>query len=379
VPKPTIANFSAGPAALPEWVDQQLLLAGRDFHGTGIPVWSISHRHPKFDKMMDDIIGLVRQLLEVPPGYSIALVPGGATTQFKAWVLNMPYIPGPHIGYVDSGHWSRQALAAGRELEDADLCSSMVVASTEADGYRSMPDLQGDIVGRTANVDFVHLVSNETVNGTQMQAFPTSGWGLRPPVVADMSSDLFSRPIPIQAFGYIYAGAQKNFGASGVTLVIVRDELVHDKNLVYPASLDLREQIRVKNGLRNTPATFALASVYYMLKWIKREGGVTEMDRRARERANVLYNTIDESHAFETVVEPSHRSMMNVTFRLRDRAQQANFLHMCEARNIVGIKGHVAADVHYGPHLRASLYNGQTLDAVQRLIDAIHAFDHLHN
>jgi phosphoserine aminotransferase len=374
-----IANFSAGPAALPVIVQEQLLGAMANFRGTGLPVCSISHRDPVFEKVLERSIELVRELLCIPNDYEVLFLPGGATSQFKAWLLNLPEEIGDlHVGYIASGHWSELAMRAGQELEKDSMCTVIEAATSREDQYRRFPSIR---IGRNMFVqpdglDYVHMVTNETVNGTQVRFDDIEVDG--PTLVADMSSDIMSRPFDVSKFGIIYAGAQKNLGIPGATLVIVRKDQIGPGHATLPAPLCYAEQChptRGKGGLRNTPDTVALCSVYYSLQWIKQNGGVAGMQQRAKERADTLYAAIDNSSAFVGIAQTDHRSDMNVTFCLRDQGRQAEFLQFCAAKGIVGIKGHAGADKYYGPHLRASLYNGQTIAAVERLIEIMNDFE----
>lgn len=364
------ANFTAGPALLPKQVEEKLRRATVDFGGTGLPIWSISHRSSAIEKMCGESRELVKELLNVPKGYSVLFVSGGATTQFKSWILN--FGGGVKtIGYIDSGHWSGEAIKAARELEAHNFCSVRVLASSAKDGYRSIPYIAND---DRHTCDFVHFTTNETANGTQLafELSPQYGGGAW---VADMTSDIFSRPFSVSCFGLVYAGAQKNLGIAGATIVIVRDSLIEDWHKALPAPLSYAEQKKANGALRNTPDTLALCGVYYTLQWIKARGGVVGMQKRSQERASALYRAIDESSEFEGIAQQYARSAMNVLFRLRDESRHDTFLRLCEQCGVVGIRGHVGADKHYGPHLRASLYNGQTMENVNLLADLIQVFD----
>ena len=365
------ANFTAGPALLPVEVEEKLRRATFDFGGTGLPIWSISHRSSAIEQMCGESIELVKELLNVPKGYSVLFVSGGATTELKSWIVNISGGRVKAIGYIDSGHWGNEAIKAARELEAHNFCSVRILASSAKDKYRFIPYLAND---ECHECDFVHFTTNETANGTQLafELSPQYGGGTW---VADMTSDIFSRPFPVSCFGLVYAGAQKNLGIAGATIVIVRDSLIEDGHKALPAPLSYAEQKKWKGALRNTPDTLALCGVYYTLQWIKGHGGVTGMQNRSRERASALYSAIDGSSMFEGICADYARSTMNVLFRLRDQGRHDAFLRLCERHGIVGIKGHSGSDKHYGPHLRASLYNGQTMENVNLLVDLIQVFD----
>ncbi|MBI4068512.1 3-phosphoserine/phosphohydroxythreonine transaminase [Candidatus Kaiserbacteria bacterium] len=365
------ANFTAGPAVLPRPVEEKLRRATHDFAGTGLPVWSISHRHPVVEKFCSDATALVCELLKVPKGYSVMFVPGGATTQFKGWLLNIVGRKALKIGYVDSGHWAGEAIKAARELTEANFCTVHMLATSKEDMYRSLP---ADMFAHDSEVVCIHYTSNETVNGTQIKldAIPDGREVIR---AADMTSDIMSRPVPVEKFGLIYAGVQKNLGVPGLALVIVRDDLLDAPHPALPAPLSYAEQKKANGGLRNTPDILAIASVHYILEWIKEAGGVAEMEKRSRERAALLYDAIDHSDVFACISAPADRSLMNVIFRVRNEHQHEKFMHACEESDIVGINGHAGANKYYGPHLRASLYNGQTMENVQRLLEVMHKFE----
>ena len=383
--KKNIANFTAGPSLLPAEIEQGLRAATRDFLGTGVSIWSISDRQPLVEDIVQATADLLRKVLSVPKSHAVAFVPGGASSQFTAWILNMTRWPGkedtrrPKIGYVDSGYGSRKAFEAGECLQAAGLCSVGIVASSKREDYRTAPcvaHVPKDVA------DFVHMTSNETANGTQLRldGFAVSeycNYRRTYPIIADMSSDIFSRRFNVDDFEYIYAGAQKNAGVAGATIVIVRETLIEGKtgSLVLPSPLCVENQVGAQSGLYNTPDLLAIYSIYLTLRWIVNSGGIEEMERRSINRADALYCAIDTSDLFEGIVSPESRSLMNVTFRLRDASMHESFLKLCTDAGIVGIDGHEGVVPLYGPHCRASLYNAQTIKNVRRLIDVMREFE----
>ncbi len=371
-------NFGAGPAMVAPEVLALLVEAEKAFPGTTKPLSSINHRDEKFEAMVDDTIALVKKLLDVPAGYSVLFVPGGATTQFTAWALNIVHNGKfrPMAGYVDSGHWGHEAYQLSERLYSGGVCGIRKIASTAKQNYRVYPRFE---IG-AQRLDYLHVVTNETVNGTQMQNL--SGIPKRDGlvVVADMTSEIMSRPIPFDRFGIVYAGTQKQFGLSGtLVLIIVRDDLVQAGHPLLPEPLSYKEQIKEKGGLRNTVSTGPLYSVYLTLQWIEAHGGIQAMQQRAEMRASQLYRILDESGSFYLgVAEHESRSKMNVTFQLRDTNLHTAFLAYCEKAGLVGLNGHIGAHAYLGPYIRASLYNVMPFSGVHRLIGVMHEFKKLH-
>ena len=371
-------NFGAGPAMSAPEVLLALAQAERRFPGTHTPLSSINHRHPVYEAMVDETVALVKKILQMPPGYSVLFVPGGATTQFTAWALNIidPRKFTPSVCYVDSGHWGLEAYELSEGLYQGHMCYPRKVASS-APGYRTYPRLCLDAWRKP--VDYLHVVTNETVNGTQLPSLYDIPQRDGLVVVADMTSEIFSRPIPFDRFGVVYAGTQKQLGISGgLVMVIVRNDLLRRAHSLLPEPLCYLKQLEDKGALRNTVPTMPLYSVYLTLKWIERHGGIRDMEERAQYRAQLLYNAIDESAEsdgfYQGIAEPGSRSRMNVTFRLQTQALQPEFIAHCENVGLVGLKGHSGAEPYLGPHLRASLYNVMPVDGVFRLIEVMHDF-----
>jgi phosphoserine aminotransferase len=371
------ANFNAGPAILPESVEKKLRQATFDFEGTGLPVWSVSHRDWSVENICQKNITLAEELLAVPDGYTTLFLPRSATDQFKDWILNLPCAYDvPLIGYIDSGHWSSKSIDAARELEAGGHCKVYVLASSKDGGYHFVPTKMKE-PSYEGELDFLYLTTNETANSIRMPLSDTT-WpysdisGVR---VADMTSDIMSRPFNVSEFGLIFAGAQKNLGVTGTTLVIIRDDLIGEGHCTLSGPSCYAKQNKHYGALYNTPNVLSLVSVYYMLEWIKEMGGVAEMEKRAHERASKLYNVIDESDVFEGVVNPEDRSVMNILFRLRDQSQHNLFLKRAKKAGIEGIEGHRGSNKYYGSHFRASNYNGQTMENIDKLIDVMQTFE----
>lgn len=379
-------NWFAGPAKLVPEVEAYLRKAITNFAGTRLSILSTSHRTTPFEVMLADAIKHVRELLDVPKDYAILFVPGGAAIQFKGWLLNLikPGKPSellpPQVAYLISGHWGNEAYQAGLEFSYGGFCRVRKFRTSERDLYRSFPRIN---IGRfhVGKQHFVHVVTNETVNGTRapMEALyrlARQGWVL----VADASSDIMARRIDITQFGMVYAAAQKNIGPPGSTLIIVRKNLIdHAPHPFLSAPMSYRAQVEAFGGLKNTPDTIALLGIALTLKWIREQGGVAVMEARARERADLLYSTIDTSDGyFAGIANPSDRSDMNVLFQLADTDLRPVFLAESIKAGFVGIKGHATAEKYLGVHIRVSIYNAATLEDVRRFIEFMHEFRTAH-
>ena len=358
-----IHNFGAGPAALPEPVLEQArdnLLA---LPGVGMSVLEISHRSKPFDEILTAAESNVRTLASVPDGYHVLFLQGGATLQFSMVPMNL--LPGSASGaadYVITGSWSQQAAA-----EAAKFGTVRIAGTTEADGFRRIPSEAELTLG--ADAAYVHLTTNNTIVGTQWRTMPETG---DVPLVVDASSDIFSRPIDVARHGLIYAGAQKNLGPAGATLVIVRPDLAERG----PSSLPklLRYATHVKGGSRaNTPPVYAIYLMSLVTAWLREQGGLAAMAARNERKAAVLYGTIDRSAFYRGVAAPEHRSLMNVTFRLADVALEARFASEAAAAGLAGLKGHRSVG-----GLRASIYNACPDAAVDALAEFMAEFERRH-
>jgi phosphoserine aminotransferase len=351
-------NFNAGPAALPLPVLQRARDELLNFAGTGMSVLEMSHRSKTYEAVQQRAEALLRQLLDIPSDYRVLFLQGGASLQFAMVPLNfLP--PGRTAAYVRTGSWSEKA-----EAEAAKIGQVRVAASTEDGGYRRIPDvseLQWD-----PEDAYVHITSNNTIEGTQWQQFPDTG---SVPLVADMSSDILSRPIPVERFGLIYAGAQKNLGPSGVTVVIVRDAWLETARRDLPTML--RYDVHAKHGsLYNTPPTFAIYLLGLVLEWVRDQGGVAAMQVQNEEKARIVYEAIDQSDGFYAGhAEPNSRSRMNVTFRCPTPDLDKRFAAEAAEAGLVGLAGHRSVG-----GLRASLYNAVTVESCARLAEFMHDF-----
>lgn len=373
-------SFSPGPAPKSETAREECMLAEIDFEGTGMPASEIPHRHKRVEKMLADTRELMRELLDIPASHTPLLLEGGATGHFTALPQQLRSRSGDgpvKVGYVDGGYWSGRALAECKKI-DPFRCVPHVLASSVEDDYKNIPSIiHAQQKAIDARMDYLFFNANETTNGTQVpdDVMISLGAGSYPYPIVDTTSELFSRPIDVSKFGAIVASAQKNFGNQGLTAVIVKNDLIVPCPAGVSATFDYRRSLGKLGGPPNTFSVPTLVSIYAMLKWIKDEGGVEEMEKRARIRAGLLYNILDKSGLFEGIASPAHRSLMNVIFRLRDPSRHAAFAEACEAAGIVSINGHRELNELYGEHFRISIYNGIPIEHVEYLVDTMAEFE----
>jgi phosphoserine aminotransferase len=355
---PKIHNFSPGPSILPRQAMEAGSRACLDFNGTGLSLLEMSHRGKDFIAVMDQAISLVKELLGVPSGYSVLFLQGGASMQFAMVPYNL-LDEGETAAYLDTGTWANKAL------KEAKLFGNVkVVASSKDQNYAYIP--KGYAI--PADAKYFHVTSNNTIFGTQMQRFPESPV----PVVADMSSDIFSRPVDVAKFGLIYAGAQKNMGIAGTTLVIVRDDLLGKVKRKIPSMLDYKLHIE-NESMYNTPPVFAVYVAMETLKWVKQMGGVAAMQKRAEEKAARLYAEIDANPLFKGTCAAEDRSRMNVTFVMNKPELEDAFNKAAEAANLSGLKGHRSVG-----GFRASIYNALELESIDALVAVMRDFARKH-
>lgn len=352
-------NFGAGPSILPQEVIRATAEACINFDGMDLSLMEISHRSPNFQAVIDEAHALVVELLQLPADYSVIFLGGGASTQF----CYVPYNLLEHkAAYLNTGTWAKKAL------KEAKLFGEVVeVASSEAAHYTYLPK---DFTVPT-DADYFHITTNNTIYGTEWHEDLDSPV----PLVADMSSDIFSRVIDPTKYALIYAGAQKNLSMAGVTLVIVRNDVLGKVTRPLPTMIDYRTHID-KGSMFNTPPVVPIFTCLQTLRWIKAQGGVAEMERRAHQRAQLLYGEIDRNSLFRgTVTDPADRSYMNVCFVMAEghEALESEFLSFATARGMHGIKGHRSVG-----GFRASIYNAMPLEGVQALVETMQAFEAQH-
>lgn len=352
-------NFSAGPAALPTQVLQQAQAELLDYAGTGMSVMEMSHRSAEFIDIAERAERDFRELLQISDDYHVLFLQGGATLQFAMVPLNLLGDRGT-ADYVNTGSWSTKAIK-----EAARLCSVNVVASAEEHSFDRIPDPAAWAC--SADAAYLHICSNETIGGVQFHSFPDRAGG--PPLVADMSSDILSRPIDVSRFGLIYAGAQKNVGPAGLTLVVVRKDLVGAARPGTPSMLDYAVHAEA-GSMSNTPPTYAWYLAGLVFAWIRSLGGVAALDELNRRKAGKLYAAIDGSNLFRAPVVVEDRSIMNVPFTLPDGELDAAFLAGAKDRGLLNLKGHRSVG-----GMRASLYNAVPESAVDALISYMQEFE----
>ena len=349
-----IHNFSAGPAILPAEVIEESAKAVLDFNGMGLSLLEISHRSKPFMAVMEEAEQLVRELYNLSDEYGVMFLSGGASTQFFMIPMNL-LDSGSKAAYIDTGVWANKAIKEAKNFGAVE-----VIASSKDQNYNHIPtDYQ-----LPSETTYLHITSNNTIYGTQYHNWPESSI----PLVCDMSSDVFSRPIDSKKFGLIYAGAQKNMGAAGTTLVIVKKDLLGKTNRTIPSMLDYR--IHIENGsMYNTPPVFPIYVSMLTLRWIKKMGGLAEMEKRNKAKAALLYKEIDENPLFIGTVDPKDRSLMNVCFLLKDSNLDKEFMELTKQAGIDGILGHRSVG-----GFRASIYNAMQIESVQVLVDVMDDF-----
>ncbi|MGB7435356.1 MAG: 3-phosphoserine/phosphohydroxythreonine transaminase [Candidatus Acidiferrum sp.] len=352
-------NFNAGPAALPLVVLERIREELLDYRGTGMSVMELSHRSAEFEAINNAAEQNLRKLLVIPDDYAVIFVQGGGSLQFSSVPQNLA-LPGKPIDVLHTGAWTAKAIA---ELKKGFLHN--IAASTEGEKFTRVP--RGDEIALSRDASYTYMCTNNTIEGTQYHTIPTSA----SPLVADMSSDIASGPLDVSKFGLIFAGAQKNLGPSGVTIVIVRKDLAEraDKNL--PTILQYRTHIKEKS-LYHTPPTFAVYVLGLVTEWFAAEGGLAGMQRRNEAKAKLLYDTIENSNGFyRCPVEKTSRSLMNVVFRVAggDETVEKEFAKGASADNLIGTPGHRSVG-----GMRISLYNAVGQDAVEALVAYMREF-----
>ncbi|MEJ2516107.1 MAG: 3-phosphoserine/phosphohydroxythreonine transaminase [Gammaproteobacteria bacterium] len=356
-----VYNFSAGPAALPLDVLEKARAELTSFAGSGMSVMELSHRGKEFVSIAEQAETDLRALLNIPDNYRVLFLQGGATGQFSAVPMNLAGAE-DRADYVVTGSWGKKALAEGRRLLDA-----QVAADSAESGYTRIPD--PSTWQRHDDAAFLHYTPNETIGGVEFHFVPDTG-GV--PLVADMSSTILSRPLDVTRFGLIYAGAQKNIGPAGLTIVIVRDDLVGRARETTPGFLDYRAQADAGSML-NTPPTFAWYIAGLVFQWILDQGGLEAMGERNRRKAETLYGAIDASDFYANPVDPDCRSWMNVPFTLMDPALDGTFLEEARQAGLVTLKGHRSVG-----GMRASIYNAMPQEGVDALVAFMKDFERKH-
>ena len=356
-----VFNFSAGPAALPESVLRQAADEMLDWHGSGMSVMEMSHRGKEFISIHAEAESLLRELLAVPAGYKVLFLQGGALGENAFIPMNL--LRGKtSIDFVNTGEWSKKSIKEARKYARAN-----VVASAAETGFDRVP--ARDTWQLDPDAAYVHICSNETIGGVEYHWTPDTG---AVPLVADMSSNLLSRPVDVSKYALIYGGAQKNIGPAGLTIVIVREDLLGQALPITPSVFDFKEQAD-NDSMLNTPPTYAIYMAGLVFNWIKAQGGLVAMEAHNRKKAALLYDFLDASSFFSSPVARADRSLMNVPFKLRDEALDAEFLKGAQARGMLQLKGHRSVG-----GMRASIYNAMPIEGVQALVAYLKEFEARH-
>lgn len=348
-------NFNAGPSILPQVAIENTAKAVLDLNGIGLSLLEISHRSKEFQAVIDEAVALFKELLGIPEGYQVLFLGGGASLQFCMVPFNLM---GKKSAYLETGVWAKKAAKEAKYFGDA-----VVVASSADKNYSYIP--KGYTVPEDA--DYFHITTNNTIYGTEIR----TDYDCNIPLVADMSSDILSRPVDVSKYALIYGGAQKNLGPAGVTFVIVREDMLGKMERPIPTMLDYRTHIK-EGSMFNTPPCLPIFTVKETLKWIKSLGGVKEIEKMNIAKANLLYNAIDNSKMFVGTAEKDSRSLMNICFVMKEeyKDKEDAFMEFAKSRGMIGIKGHRSVG-----GFRASTYNALPIESVQALVDCMSDFE----
>jgi phosphoserine aminotransferase len=353
-------NFSGGPATLPLAVLEKVRDELLDYRGTGMSVMEMSHRSPEYEEINSRAEQLLRRLMAIPEEYAVLFLQGGGSMQFTMMPLNL-HVDGKPVDVLHTGMWTAKAIA---ELKKS--APYRIAATSEPEKFTRIPRVNE--IDLASDASYVYMCSNNTIEGTQWRTMPRTG---DVPLVADMSSDILSRQMNVRQFGAIFAGAQKNLGQSGATVVIIRKDLAERADPKLPSLLQYRTEIK-EHSLFHTPPTFAVYVLGLMLEWIDGEGGAGALERRNEAKAKLLYEAIDSSSLYKCPVEQESRSRMNVVFRLADGDEEleSRFAKEAATEGIVGIVGHRSVG-----GMRVSLYNAVTIESVEALVGFMKHFE----
>ena len=356
-----VINFSAGPAVLPESVLRQAADEMLDWHGSGMSVMEMSHRGKEFIAIHAEADSLLRELLVIPKNYKVLFMQGGAIGENAIVPMNL--LRGKaSADYIHTGEWSKKSIAEAKRYAQVN-----VAASAEASGFTCVPPRESWRLDPDAA--YVHICSNETIGGVEYHFTPDTG---SVPLVADMSSNILSRPVDVARYGLIYAGAQKNIGPAGLTIVIVREDLIGQAHPFTPSAFDYKQQAD-SDSMLNTPPTYAIYVAGLVFHWIKARGGLAAMAEHNRAKAAILYDYLEQSALYSNPVARADRSLMNVPFRLKDEALDEAFLRGAQGRGMVQLKGHRSVG-----GMRASIYNAMPIEGVQALVAYMKEFEAQH-
>ena len=347
-------NFNSGPAILPKEVLDEAAAAIHNFNNTGLSILEIGHRTTHFVAVVEEAKTIVKRLMDIGDDYDVLFLQGGATMQFMQVPMNLLDENGM-AAICDNGVWGNKAV------KEAKIFGPVTVVSDSSDKKHTYLNKELNL---PAGTSYLHITTNNTVEGTQWHSYPQ----VNVPLIGDLSSDIFCRPANFKQFDLIYAGAQKNMGAAGVTMVVLKKSLLGKVNRKIPAILDYQKHIEA-GSLLNTPPVFAIYVSLLTLRWIEKEGGLLEMQKRNEQKANLLYQTIDEHPAFYCPIEKADRSIMNAVFFLTDPNKEESFLAVCKAQGMIGVKGYRTVG-----GIRVSMYNALPLSSVQAFCDLMKNF-----
>jgi phosphoserine aminotransferase len=355
--KDRVYNFNPGPATLPEEVLSTIQNELMNYQGSGMSVMELSHRSKTFEAIISDAVSDVKKVMGFSDDYSVLFLQGGATAQFAAVPLNL-FQQGKPALYVNTGSWSKKAISEAKKLG----INHQVIASSDADNFSYIPEVNKV----DSDASYLHITSNNTIFGTQWASYPSTG---ELPLVADMSSDLYCRRFNPELFGLIYAGAQKNAGPAGVTILIIRNDLLQRSPDNIPTILNYKT-FAEKNSLYNTPNCFGIYVVGLVMKWILDQGGIDKVESVNKNKAAMVYDVLDSSDFFRPTARKDSRSIMNITFRLPSEDLEKTFISQATEQGLVGLKGHRSVG-----GIRASIYNAMSEKGVSALVDFMKNFE----
>ena len=360
-----VYNFNAGPAILPKSALEQAQKELLDYQGAGLSVMEMSHRSKEYDGIIKSAEQRVRRLLNITDDYYVLFLQGGASTQFATIPMNL-LTQGKNADYINTGAWSKKAIKEAEGIASKTSSKINVIASGEADGFSKIPNIDNLKINNDSR--YVHFTSNNTIYGTQWAKFPETG---NIPCICDMSSDIMCKPIDIKKFKMIYAGAQKNIGPSGTTLVIIHKELVESGAEDIPAIFQYRTHVK-NPSLYNTPSCYPIYMVDLTLKWLEEEiGGLEKMEKINIEKSNIIYDYMDSTDFYKpAVTDKNSRSWMNVTFRIKKEDLEPKFIEEAKNNGMIGLKGHRSVG-----GCRASIYNAHPIEGVKALVEFMKKFE----
>jgi len=347
-------NFNSGPSILPKEVLDEAASAIHNFNGTGLSILEIGHRTTHFVAVVEEAKQIVKRLMDIGDDYEVLFLQGGATMQFMQVPMNLLDENGL-AAICDNGIWGHKAVKESQIFGPV-----KVVSDTTADKHTHI----NKALELPTNTSYLHITTNNTVEGTQWHSYPQ----VHVPLIGDMSSDIFCRPTPFHQFDLIYAGAQKNMGAAGVTMVVVKKSILGKTNRNIPAILDYQKHIEA-GSLLNTPPVFSIYVSLLTLRWIEKEGGLVEMEKRNTAKAKLLYDTIDASEHFYCPIAKEDRSIMNAVFFLKDQSKEADFLNLCKENGMIGVKGYRTVG-----GIRVSMYNAMPMSSVVAFCNLMKGF-----